>query len=83
MLIVGVGNTTILTEYRIETLVDLPGVGKNLQVIGSFKFSCLLRCSFLVLKQEHLFFFMQWELKPGALTFGTLFTTFPPTIWCP
>ncbi|KAI0697992.1 hypothetical protein BC835DRAFT_1269565 [Cytidiella melzeri] len=48
----GIGNSTLLKSLNITTLVDLPGVGENLQ--------------------DHLFAGVEYEVKPGVLTFDAL-----------
>lgn len=30
----GIGNSTILSEHGIDTIIDLPGVGENLRASG-------------------------------------------------
>ncbi|THH21250.1 hypothetical protein EW146_g259 [Bondarzewia mesenterica] len=48
----GIGNKTLLEGLGINTLIDLPEVGENLQ--------------------DHLFAAVQYELKPGLVTFDEL-----------
>ncbi|KAI0083871.1 alcohol oxidase [Irpex rosettiformis] len=48
----GIGNATLLKSLDITTLIDLPGVGENLQ--------------------DHIFAGVEYEVKPGVLTFDAL-----------
>ncbi|KAI0086848.1 alcohol oxidase [Irpex rosettiformis] len=50
--VTGIGNSTLLNSLNVTTLVDLPGVGENLQ--------------------DHLFAGVEYEVKPGVLTFDWL-----------
>ncbi len=67
--VLGIGNRTLLQSHGITTLVDLPGVGENLQV-GGLQSITLQVVRLTRAWQEHLFSGVQFKLKQGIQTFG-------------
>ena len=65
---IGIGNKSILANLGINSLIDLPGVGENLQV-NSIDLQAV---SFLIARQDHSLLVQVYEVLNTTFTYGTL-----------
>jgi hypothetical protein len=75
-LITGIGNPTHLAANGIQSLVDLPGVGENL-LVSDLSTTQGVNVLLNTRIKDHIFAFIQYEVKSGIRTFGEIWRGAP------